>query len=469
MPEVTSSLTEQQRTDIKWALDSLNSRAKDYKLYDDYYNGRQRSLALASEEYNSAIVFVRGFCENLCATVVDVVKDRLKLTDFTHDQKIEEKETTGDDLEAVKVTVDPTADKLTDIWKDNRLDELQGEIYLETLKSGDGYALVWPDEQGVPRIDPNQAWLVTVQYSEEKRGQLNKAAKVWKGQDDFGRLNLYYPDRIEKFITKSKQSTSDGTIQPESYVPIAVDAVIDNPYRQVPVFHFRNNAGVGKFGVSELKAAIPCQDRLNKTIIDSLVVGEEHSLPVRYALGFEFPKDPTTGQPLMNYKAGDWWLSRSKEGSLGQLPGAELAPFVSVATDARQAIARVTRTPLHYFLQQSEPPSGEALKTQEAPLTAKVRDRQISFGNTWEDLFAFCLKIAGTEARLEAIWANTQPRDDTAEIENQIRKVEGLGFSKRSALMELEYSADELDVIEKEKAEETQTSGITEAQQFNAL
>lgn len=461
MPE----LTEAQRLDIKWAIESLQSRAAQYKLYDDYYRGEQRSLALASPEFNSAISFVKGFCENLCATVVDVLKDRLKLTNFTHDQKVEK---INDDLETVKA--DPTADKITEVWRENRLDELQGEVYLETLKSGDGYVFVWPDpDTGLPMLDPNPAFLVTVQYSETKRGQIDKAAKAWKANDGYGRLNLYYPNRIEKFITNAKLQDFDGTLRPDTY-RVSDDPTVPNQYGQVPVFHFRNNAGVGKFGVSELKAAIPCQDRLNKTIIDSMVVGEEHSLPVRYALGFEFPTDPQSGKPIMPFGPGDWWLSRQKDAQLGQLESAELTQFMSTATDARLAIARVTRTPLHYFINHTgEPPSGESLKTEEAPLTAKVRDRQISFGNTWEDVFRFALKIAGTNTRLEAIWANTQPRDDTAEIENQIRKVEGLAFSKKSALRELEYSDDEIAVIEAEKAVEAESAVITETREFNSI
>lgn len=446
-------LTEPQRLDIKWAIDSLSNRVEQYKLYDDYYIGEQKSLALASAEYKGNISFVDGFCENLCGTVVDVLKDRLKLTDFTHDQEITEIQ--GEAGETIKI--DPLAEIIGEIWRQNRMDELQGEIYLETLKSGDGYAFVWPDEDGQPMIDPNQAFLVTVLYSEKKRGVIDRAAKAWKGQDDYGRLNLYYPDRIEKYQTISKQKFGDEMIlRPDAYRPSDDEPVLLNPYGQVPVFHFRNNAGVGKFGVSEIRSAIPSQDRLNKTIIDGLVIGEEHSLPVRYALGFEFPKDPRTQEPLMNWKAGDWWLSRQKDGVVGQLPAADLVQFVTVATDARAAIARVTRTPLHYFQQQTgTPPSGESLKTEEAPLTAKVSDRQTSFGNVWEDVFLFALKIRGIEeARLEAVWANTEPRDDTAEILNQVSKVEKLGFSKKQALRELEYSDAEIAKIEAEKTVE---------------
>lgn len=459
MPE----LTEQQRTDIKWAIDSFASRNPDYKIYDDYYRGEQRILGPTASAYTGAMSFLKSFSENLCATVVDICKDRLKLTNFTHDQKVAEQ--ADDNLDTVPV--DKTADRITEIWRENRMDELQGEVYLETLKSGDGYCFVWPDKAGFPEIVPNEAALVTVSYSPTKRGQIIKAAKHWKDEADFGRLNLYYPDRVEKFKTNAKLKSGDGTLNASNYAPF--EEPIPNPYKRVPVFHFRNNAGVGKFGVSELKAAIPLQNRLNKTIIDGLLVGEDLAFPIRYAVGFETPTDPSTGKPIFDFKPGDWFLTRQKEAQLGQLEGANLDQFKTQADDARAAIARVTRTPMHYFEQQAQPPSGESLKTQEAPLTAKVRDRQVSFGNTWEDLFRFALEVAGmTDVRLEAVWENTQPRDDTAEIDNQGAKVDRLGFSKKQALRELGYSDEEIAAIEKEKSEETQNAGFQEAQQFNA-
>jgi hypothetical protein len=440
MPE----LTEAQRLDIKWAIDSLSERVPAYRIYSEYYAGKHR-FTLASPEHEHAFGSIfGGFCENLCATVVDVLKDRLKLTDFTHDQKPED-----------PTQPDAITDKILDIWRANRMDERQGEVYLEALKTGDAYVVVWPDDDNIAQIDPNEACLVTVQYSDKKRGMIDKAAKLWPANDKFGRLNLYYPDRVEKFRTQNKVEAS-SVLNASSFQPFVDDGEfsIPNPYGQVPVFHFRNNAPTGKFGTSELAAAIPSQDRLNKTIIDGLVKSEEWALPVRWALGFETPKDPRTNEPILGWKPGDWWISRQKEGSLGQLPGADLKQFIAAADDARMAIARVTRTPQHYFQQQGVTPSGEALKTEDAPLTAKVRDRQITFGNTWEDVFTFALKV------MEAIWANTEPRDDTAEIANQIQKVDHLGFSKKQALRELEYSDAEIEKLDKEKKDESAAAPV---------
>lgn len=441
-----AEISESQRLDIKWAIDDLASRVEAYKTFSNYYRGNHR-YTLAGAEHQSAFRDTfGGFAENLCATVVDTVKDRLKLTDFTHDQK-EESLTDGE-----QVTVDPLTEKLQIIYRNNRMDERQGEVHGESLKCGDAYVIVWPDEENNPQIDPNEASLCTVRYSESKRSLIDKAAKVWLDNEKYAHLNLYYSDRIEKFKTAQKIQ-GDFTLQVESYTHLET---LPNPYEQVPVFHFRNNAAAGKFGTSELLAAIPSQDRLNKTIIDGLIKSEEWALPVRWALGFETPIDPRTKEPILNWKPGDWWISRQKDGSLGQLPGADLKQFVEAANDARIAIARVTRTPLHYFQSRmGVPPSGESLKTQEAPLTAKIRDRQITFGNTWEDVFVFALKIVGVrDVRLEAVWENTEPRDDSQDIANLVSMVKELGFSQDQALRERGYSDAEIQKMKDEKKDE---------------
>ncbi len=43
---------------------------------------------------------------------------------------------------------------------------------------------------------------------------------------------------------------------------------LPNPYGVVLVFHFANNAIIGQPGRSELEAAIPVQDGLNKSVLD---------------------------------------------------------------------------------------------------------------------------------------------------------------------------------------------------------
>ena len=69
------------------------------------------------------------------------------------------------------------------------------------------------------------------------------AAKYWRNADKHIRLNLFYADRIEKYISKSE---SEGTL-PDA-IDFVADSLVPNPFGVVPVFHFANNADIGKPG-----------------------------------------------------------------------------------------------------------------------------------------------------------------------------------------------------------------------------
>ena len=79
----------------------------------------------------------------------------------------------------------------------------------------------------------------------------------------------------------------------------------------MPVFHFANNADVGCHGLSELAAAIPIQDGLNKSILDMLVAMEFSAFRQRWVAGIEVDNDPDTGEAKQPFKSGvdQLWVS----------------------------------------------------------------------------------------------------------------------------------------------------------------
>jgi hypothetical protein len=100
------------------------------------------------------------------------------------------------------------------------MDVRAGEIHKEALTHGDAYAIVWPDANGKAAIFPNTASSVTVEYDDEFPGRIVWAGKVWRTRDKFTRLNLFYPDRIERYIT-AKQSES-MTSDPNDFIQFRV-------------------------------------------------------------------------------------------------------------------------------------------------------------------------------------------------------------------------------------------------------
>lgn len=347
------------------------------------------------------------------------------------------------------------------IWHANRMAVRAGEVHKEALKNGDGYVIVWPDASDKPRIYPQRARNITIAYDEESLGSISFAAKCWRDADKFVRLNLFYPDRIEKYVSRDK---GEGSMPDESdFVPFAGpraslpasgedvraisprsgDSIVPNPYGVVPIFHFANNAGVGEPGRSELDAAIPIQDGLNKAVLDMLVAMEFTAFRQRWAAGIEIEYDEA-GVAKAPFKAAvdQLWVSENSDAKFGDFAAGELEQFLKVKDGFRVDIASVTGTPLHYLLQTTgELPSGESLRRSETRFIAKVRDRQRSFGRVWADVMEFALRIEGRSGvSLITEWEDASPTSERERLENILLKKE-IGLPVDQALIEAGYGA----------------------------
>jgi len=321
-----------------------------------------------------------------------------------------------------------------------------GEVHKEVLKTGDAYVIVWPDENGNAVIHPNRASQIAVEYTDE--GQVKFAAKYWHTLDKHVRLNLFYPDRIEKYVSKEKSEGSlpeakefvamPGTQAPSPASALnnsnidargsrAFPASVPNPYGIVPVFHFANNADLGRLGRSELEAAIPIQDGLNKSVLDMLVAMEFSAFRQRWAAGIEVEYD-ADGKAVQPFTAGveKLWIAGDPQARFGDFDAAELEQFLKVKDSFRVDIASVTGTPLHYFLQQAgEFASGESLRRSETRFLAKVRDRQESFGQVWADVMSFGLRVEGMpDTQLITEWEDPNPASERERLENELLKMQ---------------------------------------------
>lgn len=434
--------------EITTALSALRDRRKQkYREYAAYYDGDHK-LAFATDKFLNAFgKLFKAFSDNLCPAVVDAVADRLDLVGF------------GVETGEAKAGQEAQA-----IWLANRMDKRAGEAHLEALRSGDAYVIVWPDAEGRPVLYPNKAEAVTVAYDDDTPGLIRWAVKVWKMTDGLGRVTVYYPDRIEKFVTKQKLY---GTNLPESASnldPYEIDGEpwpLPNTYGVVPVFHLANNTDVGAFGRSELLNILPVQDALNKAVTDMLVAMEYVALPQRWATGLEVDIDPDTGRPKAPFVPGvdRVWAVASEDVRFGQFDPANLEQFTRVQEGFRAEIARISGTPLHYLLLQTgDFPSGEAMKTAESRFLSKVRDRQVSFGNAWEDAMRLALRIAGrADVRLHAQWRDPAPRSEKEHAETLLLKQQ-IGVPDRQLQREAGYSDEDIARMQTERQEERATT-----------
>lgn len=418
--------------DLQWALDEILSNAPRYRRAREYYDGRHAPLP-ASEKMREAFGrLICGLVDNLSPVVVETVADRLAVAGFSFSEEGQTK---------------PLESTSREIWRRNRMNQRGGEVHQDALVDGDAYVIVWPGADRKAVLYPNRAARVAISYDDEMPGYITRAAKVWDLPDRKWRVNLYYRDRIEKWISRGELQggLSDKAGQFVMFEDEEGGATIANPFDKVPVFHFGNRASVGELGRSELHEAIPLQDALNKSIADMLVAMEFYALPQRWATGLQ---DEEGGK----VRAGGLWAVATADTRFGEFATGDIAQFLQVSEGFRKEIARVTRTPLHYFTLEGNFPSGEAQKTADAPLLAKIADRQVAWGNTWADVMRFAVRVeGGTETDPETVWRDLTPRNMTELVEIAKGKRE-LGVSGDQTLRELGYEQKDIDRFREERA-----------------
>lgn len=436
-PLPSSSVSTTATADIQWALKQLAANRPRYQLSREYYDGKHR-LAFASEKLKSAFgKLFKDFADNLTPSIVETLKDRLTLTGFSIIGENEDEKT-------------ETQTRMDEIWRRNRLRVRANQVHLDALIEGDAYVIIWPDAEGVPVFFPNCAPNICIQYDEEQPGYIVKAAKAYVDNEDHCRLTLYYRNQIEKYVTEHK---INGAIPDRAvaFIRYTADAEwpISNPYDKVPIFHFGNRASIGSLGCSELREAIPVQDALNKSIADMLVASEFYGVPQRWATGIE---DVGVDELKERYKlvAGGVWGTVNKDVKFGEFASADISKYIEISETFRKEMARVSRTPLHYFSIQGSFPSGESLKTAEAPLTKKAKDRIDSFGAVWSDAMRFALQIAGLgDFEPEPHWESVEIRDDDAEVNRAALKHESVGVPVEQLWKELGYTEKQIVVMRK--------------------
>lgn len=82
------------------------------------------------------------------------------------------------------------------------------------------------------------------------------------------------------------------------------------------------------------------------------------------------------------------------------------------------------------------------MKSAEARFVKKIKDRQIAFGNVWENVVKFALKIEGKEVpddlQVEALWLDAAPKSE-AELADTAVKKKAVGVSRSQLLKEMGY------------------------------
>lgn len=410
--------------DIRLALDYILTKKDGYNRAETYYEGTQPEVFLNQRWFKLFQKNQSDFRFNFSKTVVDAVLNRLE---------IDQIETSSPEADAYMSDLLEQADIKLDI----------NEIHRNTLIYGDSYAIVWPDENGKLAIDYNSPLTTVVIYDQENPRKKLFAAKMWQYADYDTKkihMNLYYPDRIEKYVGYGEIENM-GTPQGSNFL---LAETIPNPWNEVPVFHFRTHKPYGR---PEHADAFGPQDAINKLVNTHMLTVDYQGAPQRYALTTggnvaemdDFSEGDTARENIGALKNGPgelWYLQGVQ--TVGQFPAAEPKTFTEPVNEFVNQMAAITSTPTHYFQKGTYVSSGQALRAAEAPLVKKVKNRQLALESTWRDLFLFMLKIEGITATIDIDWAEAEIVDEVDQWDVAVRK-KSVGMPLEQILLELGY------------------------------
>lgn len=467
LARIADSLLGTTRDQLEAIVAAHDSATQEYQEYRDYWDGKHAvRLTARMKQFlqnNGFKADAGGFRANLCPLVIETLSDRLRIAGFTVPG-----ETIPADANVVEGDPDagkvgPVAQFAAETWARNRGDRLQVRVHENAVGLGDAFVIVeWDEPERRVKLAYNDPSLVRISYDPEDADRMLLASKRWTvsddGQNESVRLNVYHPDRIERYIR-------NGTIGGGSWRQFRDDVHPEWPIDWtdseglplgIPVIHFPNNDRGGAYGRSEIADVVPLQDALNKAVVDVVRVMDAQGWPQRYALGIDdAPSDDLVAVP------GALFWSKSEHASMGTLDAAEPGGLIETMNKLEEMSAAYTRTPQHLFRVTGGVPSGEALKTAEGGLVAKAGKRAIVFGDAWEDVMSLALRLATANDALSAVlpdsgfaveWESFETRESELLRVQAINQKQGL--SEHQRLREYGYTDEQIARMDNERKDE---------------
>ena len=443
------------------------AKQDEYIRAREYYEGIHKTQLTERTRTFLNLKHDADFNANYCHMVVNAKADRLSITGFKTDDS---KEATDTDKAIMRW------------WKRNRMDRIQGIVHHAAIRDGDAFMLVeWDAVAKLPRFHYEPAFAgdgVMVYYSDERRDEIAFASKHWRislggNAGTMRRLNLYFPDRVEKYVSRDTETAGrwqaftedENTEVGQGYLGQAgIVWWTDNGQANglplgIPIVHFKNNDTGNEFGITHLAHVMPLQDALNKSLIDLIAAMDINGFPLMVGFGDDWTVAKTGPGAIISTNAS------SSEADFKVEKGLDPSGLIAAYNALVMEIARVSGTPLSYLQSSGQVAAEGTMKQQETALISQVQKAQIDFGNAWEDVMAIACRLSmafgdsadaiklDEDMMIEAVWKDAQIRNEKEQAETLAIKVTQLGVSEEQAQVEMDYSPEQRESFAKAKLE----------------
>jgi Phage portal protein, SPP1 Gp6-like len=398
-------------------------------------------------------------------------------------------------------------DDVWEWWTDTCEMDIDSNLAIsDSMAMGRSYLSVWKYQgEDEPRVQVEDPRTTITERDVQNRRKRAAGLRLWLDEwTNKVRADVYLPDAVYQFETvKSSSTILTSKLWPQFWEPAYpiddtlvryTDLVLredsaasllqwsyqwkelealPNPSGEIPLVPLVNYPSVLKQpdGESELDDVYLTQDRINEMLFNRALAAWTTAYRQKWATGLEIPVDDD-GNEVQPFRAAvdRLWISEDPDTKFGEFGETDLKNYIQSVEEDVQHIAVQTRTPRHYFLQQGQSPSGDAIKSAEAGLVAKVYEKQLYLGRAFSEVIRLRDTMLGesTPRRMETIWQDPEFRT-MAELTDAIIKQHGAGLiPTRVAREKLGNSPSEITRMERLEAQDDlmrEAAGLVEEQE----
>jgi hypothetical protein len=297
--------------------------------------------------------------------------------------------------------------KAWEVWQLNRMDAWQTGVHRSALAYGGSYVVVTPGElrgQKTAVIRGKSPRRMTALYEEETSEWPIMALEAIPSSDKWA-YRLYDERSIHFFGADADQGN------------LTFLESRDHNLGVVPVVRFLNTRDLDEDNFGEVEPLMDLQDQIDATTFNLLVAQFYGAFKQRYVIGWLAPDE---SERLKASISNLWTFEDNPDDvKVGEFAETSLTGYLESREASLRHAATISQTPVHELLGQLVNLSAEALVAAEAGQRRKISERQVSFGESWEQVLLLAGRIAGFEADplAQVRWRDTESRALSATVD----------------------------------------------------
>ncbi|MGE0133752.1 MAG: phage portal protein [Dehalococcoidia bacterium] len=307
-----------------------------------------------------------------------------------------------------------------DVWQDNRMDKRQSGIHRAALAYGAAYVTVLPGEP-VPVIKGYSPRRMVALYGDD---------------DDWPMMAMAIEPSGSKWALSLFDETSRYRLTANAIDEGATITFLESERHGAPVtpvVRYLNVVDLDEDHQGEIERLIPLQDQIDETTFDLLVAQKYAAFRQRWVIGWTTASE----DQKLKASAARLWTFDDPDVKVGEFGQTELKGYLDSREASLRHAATISQTPAHELIGQMVNLSAEALVAAEASQRRKVTERQMSFGESHEQMLALAGTLGGFDVVTSAQvrWRDTESRALAATVDALGKMVTMLGVPA-SALWE---------------------------------